>query len=120
MAIMEKETSKALDQAANKAFEQAAKSIDALAQRAKEAVYAVSRSDAGQDALDEFIGRRTGVWHIAHRARSQASEFAGQVYAQGRRGVSAVGHQVEERPLNAMLVVGLIGLVVGYMLRASR
>jgi ElaB/YqjD/DUF883 family membrane-anchored ribosome-binding protein len=105
MATMARDTNKLLDQAAQ--------SIDAVARRAKDALYQASRSDAAQQARD-------GAWKLAQRARGQAGDLADQAYERGQRTVSALRDQVEEQPVTALLVVALFGFILGYLIRATR
>jgi ElaB/YqjD/DUF883 family membrane-anchored ribosome-binding protein len=105
MAIMVK------DKVRDKALEKAAESIDALAERAKEALYDLAEGVRTVGDLGD------GAWRLAERARKEAGEVAGELYARGQQTAVAVGRRVEEQPWTALAVIGVFGLVLGYALR---
>jgi ElaB/YqjD/DUF883 family membrane-anchored ribosome-binding protein len=95
----------------DKAIEKAAERIDALAGRAKDALY-----DLAQGARD--VGEiKDGAWKVAERAYGQAGEIAGDLYTRGQQTAALVGRSVEEQPWLALGVVGLCGFMLGYALR---
>jgi ElaB/YqjD/DUF883 family membrane-anchored ribosome-binding protein len=53
----------------------------------------------------------------AERARTQASDVAGDLYARGAQTAVAVRDRVEEQPWIALAAVALLGVVIGYALR---
>jgi ElaB/YqjD/DUF883 family membrane-anchored ribosome-binding protein len=103
----------------DKAIEQVADSIDALAERAKQALYRTS--SAAHSARRSMNGASETGWHFAERAREQAGEIAGQVVERGQQTAELVSRRVGEQPWMAVLVVGaavgLLGMIVGYLAR---
>jgi ElaB/YqjD/DUF883 family membrane-anchored ribosome-binding protein len=95
----------------SKTLEQANETIDALASRAKEALQSASKG------ADQARGSIEGVWRVAEKARAQASDLADEVVARGQDTVRAVGERVEAQPYVALGIVGLFGVLLGYMLR---
>ena len=102
------------DKAAEKAIEKAADAIDALAERAKDALSGMARQ-ADQAESGEL---REGAWRIAERARTQAGDFAGDLYSRGQRTATLVRGQVEDQPWIAIAIVGVFALMLGYALRS--
>ena len=95
----------------DKAIEKAAERIDALAGRAKDALY-----DLAQGAKD--VGEmRDGAWKVAERAYGQAGGIAGDLITRGQQTAAAVGRTVEEQPWMALGVVGLFGFLLGYAIK---
>ena len=107
MATMAKEM------VSDKAIEKAAESIDALAERAKEALRDLAH---GARAAGEF---GDGAWRLAERTRNQAGDVAGDLYSRGQQTAVAIGRRVEQQPWVALLVVGVFGLILGYALRRA-
>lgn len=95
----------------DKAIEKAAGSIDALAERAKEALYDLAHGARKASDLND------GAWRFAERARTQATDVAGDLYSRGQQTAVALGRRVEEQPWMALVVVGVFGLILGYALR---
>jgi ElaB/YqjD/DUF883 family membrane-anchored ribosome-binding protein len=106
----------AKEKVAQRAIEKAAEGIDALAERAKDALYSLAQQADDMDA-GEF---RDNAWRMAERARAQASDFAGDLYTRGQRTALAVRGQVEEQPWIAIAVVGIFALMLGYAMRSNR
>ncbi len=98
------------DKVTEKAIEKAADAIDALAERAKDALYGMARQAEQLEAGD----MRDSAWRMAERARAQA----GDLFSRGQRTASAVRSQVEEQPWIAIAVVGAFALVLGYALKS--
>ena len=111
MATMVKETAR------DKAIEKAAESIDALAERAKEALYDLAHG--ARDASASAGELREGAWRFAERARKEAGDIAGDLYSRGQQTAVAVGRRVEQQPWMALVLVGVFGLMLGYVLRRS-
>ena len=101
------------DKATEKAIEKAAEAIDALAERAKDALHGMARQADRLDTDD----LREGAWRMAERARSQAADFAGDLYSRGQRSASLVRGQVEDQPWIAIAIVGVFALMLGYALK---
>ncbi len=105
--------------ATDKTLEQVADSIDALAERAKQALYGTSA--AAHAARRSMNGARDSGRRLAERAREQFGEFAGDAVERGQHTAALVGRRVEEQPWMAVLVVGmavgLLGMMVGYFSR---
>ena len=99
--------------AKDKILAQANDTIDALADRAKEALQRAA------NGAEQARGSAEGAWRVAEKARVQAGDLAGEVYSRGRQTARAVGQRIEDQPLMALVVVGLFGLMVGYMLRGK-
>ena len=99
----------------DKSVEKAAETIDALAERAKEALY--DMANRARDASPRDV--REGAWRFAEQAREQASGFAGDLYARGQQTAVAVGRRVEERPYVALLIVACFGVLLGYMMKRA-
>ena len=95
----------------DKAIEKAAERIDALAERAKEALYDMGHGARKASDLSD------GAWRFAERTRSQASDVAGDLYSRGQQTAAVLGRRIEERPWMALVVVGVFGLILGYALR---
>ena len=95
----------------DKAIEKAAESIDALAERAKEALYDMAHGARRASDLSD------GGWRLAERARAQASDVAGDLYSRGQQTAVALGRRVEQQPWMALVVIGVFGLILGYALR---
>lgn len=103
------------DMVSDKAIEKAAESIDALAERAKEALYDLAHGARGASASASEL--RDGAGRLAERARGQASAIAGDLYTRGQQTAVAVGRRVEQQPWMALVLVGVFGLMLGYALR---
>jgi ElaB/YqjD/DUF883 family membrane-anchored ribosome-binding protein len=99
----------------DKTIEKAAETIDALAERAKDALYDMSRRARDTDSGE----LRDNAWRMAGRARSQASGVASDLYQRGTQTAVAVRDQVVEQPWIALAVVGLFGLLIGYAMRRA-
>jgi ElaB/YqjD/DUF883 family membrane-anchored ribosome-binding protein len=69
---------------------------------------------AERGTVDADIGAT--VRDAAGKLRSQAAEVGGQVYRQVGDAGRYTGRRIEERPLAAVIVTGLLGLAVGLLL----
>lgn len=99
----------------DKSIEKAAETIDALAERAKGALYDMAQRARSAEPRE----LRESAWRYAADAREQASGVASDLYARGQRTAAAVGRQVEEQPYVALVVAALLGVMVGYLMRRS-
>jgi ElaB/YqjD/DUF883 family membrane-anchored ribosome-binding protein len=97
----------------DKTIEKVAESIDALAERAKDALYDLAQGARAAGDAGE------GAWRLAERARKDAGEVAGDLYTRGQQTALAVGRRVEAQPWIALVVVGVFGLILGYALRRA-
>jgi ElaB/YqjD/DUF883 family membrane-anchored ribosome-binding protein len=103
------------DRITDKAIEKVAESIDALAERAKDALYDLAHG--ARDASESASELREGAWRLAERARKEAGGIAGDLYTRGQQTAVAVGRRVGEQPWIALALVGVFGLILGYTLR---
>ena len=90
---------------------QASGTIDALSAHAKDAL---DRAANGAEQAREGVAE---AWRVAGKARDQVSDLAGEVVTRGQQTARAVGQRVEAQPYLALGIVGLFGVMLGYMLR---
>jgi uncharacterized protein YjbJ (UPF0337 family) len=64
------------------------------------------------DAKDKIKG-------AADTVSSQASDIGGQVYDAGARAGKYVGETIKEQPLAALLITGIIGYAIGFLIHSS-
>ena len=92
-----------------------------VSDRVKSAVS--STADTVQD-FAQRAGERTGVssetaQDLAHRASEQVGVAADVAYEQGTRAAEYVKRNVEEYPLTALLVAGMIGYGIAYLVHGA-
>jgi ElaB/YqjD/DUF883 family membrane-anchored ribosome-binding protein len=105
----------------DKSLENVMDSARNVGEQVKSAV--ASTADRAQD-LAQRAGERAGVssetvQDLAHRAGEQASVAADVAYEQGTRAAEYVKRNVEEYPLTALLVAGMIGYGIAYLVHGA-
>lgn len=99
----------------DKALERVADSIDALAEKAKQALY--STSSASHMARHGLEGARES----GRRFVDQAGEIAGDVMERSQQTAALVKNRVEQQPYMTLLIVGmavgLVGMMIGWLVR---
>lgn len=76
-----------------------------------------STADRAQDLAQRAASEQ--VQDLAHRAGEQASIAADVAYEQGTRAAEYVKRNVEEYPLTALLVAGMIGYGIAYLVHGA-
>jgi uncharacterized protein YjbJ (UPF0337 family) len=60
------------------------------------------------------------VSEAARAAGAQVSQLGERAYAQATQGAKFAGRQVQEQPLTALLLAGVVGGIVGHLLTSRR
>jgi ElaB/YqjD/DUF883 family membrane-anchored ribosome-binding protein len=111
--------------AAKEAAEQAGKTATDAAKRLGEQMQPAL--DQGKAVVQDLANRASEVGRqsmgrageLADRVAPQARQVASNLYEQGSRSGQAVRQYASQEPFAAMLVAGLIGFTLGYLIRGA-
>ena len=99
-------------EATKDAAQQASKTANETVQRVGEQLQPAL--DQGKAAVQDLANRASAA---GRQAVDQGGEVASNLYEQGSRSSEYVRQYATEQPLTALLIAGLIGFTLGYLVR---